>query len=268
MRWILSLTLLLQPLRAGEHPAGSPAAYREAAATAARQGDWRRAEEQQRAALDACRGCAAAERAVLRGELAGYLTLGGFPEAAMAAWKHSLAELRPGEPQHTFAQLGLGVALHAAGRSAEAAAIWKRACPEALEANVRLACRFNAAADRIGTAPAWGELEELLPSLLALPSAVNRTTALLQVARAALAEGRLPRAGQLLDQAEAVLDQELGPGHPFRTALYEERAALATARGDRKLSRQWHKKAASLPHGGGWERGSVSLGDLRRENRR
>jgi tetratricopeptide (TPR) repeat protein len=268
MRWIFTLAILLTPLCAGEHPAGSPAAYRDAAATAARQGDWRSAEEQQRAALNACRQCAAAERAVLRGELAGYLTLGGFPEAAITTWKHSLAELPPTDPHYTFAQLGLGVAFHAAGRVAEAMAIWQRACPDVLEENTRLACRFNAAVNRIGTAPAWGELEEILPSLLALASPVNRTTALLQTARAAIAEGRFPRAGDLLDQAEAILDAELAARHPFRATLYEERASLAAAQGHRKVARQWQKKAASLSAGGGWERGSVSVDDLRKQSRR
>jgi hypothetical protein len=137
-----------------------------------------------------------------------------------------------------------------------------------LEENTRLACRFNAAVNRIGTAPAWGELEEILPSLLALASPVNRTTALLQTARAAIAEGRFPRAGDLLDQAEAILDAELAARHPFRATLYEERASLAAAQGHRKVARQWQKKAASLSAGGGWERGSVSVDDLRKQSRR
>lgn len=268
MRWIFTLAMLLTPLCAGESPTGSAVATRAAAAEAARQGNWRRAEEQQRAAIAACVQCSLAERTALRSELAGYLTLGGFPEAAIATWRQLLAELRPGEPQHTFAELGLGVALHAAGRSAEARAVWQRACLEVIDVNLRLACRFNSAVERIGTGPAWGELEEILPQLLALSGPVNRTTALLQTARAAIAEGQLPRAGQLLDQAEAILDRELAPHHPFRAELYEERAALAMAQGERKIARQWQKKAASLSAAGGWERGSVSVDDLRKQSHR
>lgn len=86
MRTLL-FALAVLPLSAGQ----DPVAARSAASAFARRGDWRGAEFQQRQALQSCRPCTPEDAAVLRAELAGYLTLGGFPEAAIPLWNRSLA---------------------------------------------------------------------------------------------------------------------------------------------------------------------------------
>src|SRR6187402_1810501 len=88
MRTLLFFAVIL-PLSAGQ----DPSAARSAASDSARRGDWRSAEAHQRQALQWCQPCSLDDLAILRGELAAYLTLGGFPEAAIALWNRSLAGL-------------------------------------------------------------------------------------------------------------------------------------------------------------------------------
>lgn len=257
--------LAILPLSAGE----DPGAARSAAQSAARRGDWRSAETHGREALRSCLACTVEERAILRGELAGYLTLGGFPEAAIPLWRQSLLELPVGSSRlRVVAELGLGVAFHAGGRAAAAEKAWARACGlPGVPAVERAACRFNLAAARMESGMVWGELEEILPVLLTVPGAVSRATALLQTARAATLEGKTARAWALLDEAEGVIVRELDERHPFRSAVYEARAEVAARRGDGKEAKLWRRKAARMPETKGWERGTVSVEGLRGKTR-
>lgn len=253
---------------AAQSPAPGIAAHRAAAAASARLGHWRQAEASQRLALDACRACAPEARAVLRAELASFLTLGGFPEAAVALWKQSLAELPGGSPEVAAAQMGLGVALYTAGHREDAKQAWKLACFAAsTDPQTSAACRFNVAVARMASEPVWSELEEVLPTLLAAPGAVNRATALLQTSASAIAVGRLHRAALLADQAEAVISAELDPKHPFLAIVYVLRARLADARGDGRQARSWRKKAASIPQSNGWNRETISVDELKEKPR-
>lgn len=254
----------LLPLTAGEESG----AARSAARISALRGDWRTAETEQRRALALCRGCTPEELAGLRADLAGYLTLGGFPEAAIPLWKTSIAELAEGSPMAAVSQIGLGVSLHAAGRAAEAERVWAQACRTALADKAEdAACRFNIAVARMETAPVWGELEELLPVLLSEAGPMGRVTALLQTARGAIAVGRLSRAAELLDQAEGTISEALDARHPFRRLVYEARAGMAEREGKRKEAREWRKKALRAVERNGWERGTVSVEELRGKRR-
>jgi len=220
MRTILFFALIL-PLSAGQNPI----AARSAASISARQGDWRSAEMHQREALQACRACSIEDLAVLRAELGNYLTLGGFPEAAIAAWNRSLAELPADSRLRPSSYLGLGVALHAAGRRREAEKAWGQACGHPLGDKLEdAACRFNVAVARMASEPVWSELEALLPTLLAVDGAVSRATILMQTARAAMLAQRFVRALGLLDQAESIIIIELDERHPFRAMVFESRA--------------------------------------------
>lgn len=268
MSGIVSVLALLAAASAAAQTPAAVAANRAAAALAASRGQWRQAETSQRLALDACRDCVPEDRAILRAELAGYLTLGGFPQAAVALWKHSLAELPPGSPELPAAHIGLGVALYTAGHREDAQKAWKLACfTGTLEPLAAAACRFNVAVARMDAGPIWSELEEVLPTILAAPGASNRATALLQTAAAALAVGRHDRAGLLIDQAEAVVTAELDPRHPFLAIAYALRARLADARGDARLARSWRKKAAAIPNANGWNSHTVSIDDLKEKPR-
>ena len=252
--------LLILPLSAGQ----DPIAARSAAIASARKGDWRSAESHQREALQACRACSIEEIAVLRAELANYLTLGGFPEAAIALWNRSLAELPADSRLGPSSYLGLGVALHAAGRGREADNAWEKACGHSLGNKLEdAACRFNVAVARMDSEPVWSELEALLPTLLAVDGAMSRATILMQTARAALLARQFDRALGLLDQAESVIVAELDARHPFRAMVYESRAEIAARAGDRKAAAQWNKKARQIPAAKGWERGTVSLEELK-----
>ena len=260
MRVVFCLLAIL-PLSAGE----DPHIGRDAALASARRGHWRAAESQQRAALAACRACTAEELAVLRAELAGYLTLGGFPEAAIPLWKQSLSELPQQSRLRATSLLGLGVAYQDAGRGADAKRAWEQACKAPLlDAIETAACRFNIAVARMDTAIVWSEMEEILPTLLTANGAISRATALLQTARAAALAGQGPRAAQLLDQADAVIVWELDPKHPFRAFVYHAQAQLAEKQGNGKEASAWRKKAAKVPEQKGWDRGTVSLEELRR----
>ena len=259
MRTLL-FALAVLPLSAGQ----DPVAARSAASAFARRGDWRGAESHQRQALQSCRPCTPEDVAVLRAELAGYLTLGGFPEAAIPLWNRSLAELPSGSRLRATSFLGLGVALHAAGRTREAQKAWATACQAPTNGILEnAACRFNVAVVRMDTAPVWSEMEELLPILLTVDGAISRATVLLQTARAADIANRPNRAGALLDQADAVIVGELDEKHPFRAAVFNARAHLAVKSGDKKQAALWQKKARKLPEQSGWERGTVSIEELR-----
>ena len=180
MRTLLFVLAIL-PLSAGPDPAAA-----RSASAAARRGDWRSAESLQRQALQSCRPCTPDDLAILRAELAGYLTLGGFPEAAIPLWNRSLADLPAASPLRPTSFLGLGVAFHAAGRVREARQAWVRACHAPTSDQLQnAACRFNIAVARMESAPVWSELEELLPVLLTVDGAISRATVLLQTARAA-----------------------------------------------------------------------------------
>lgn len=259
MRVLLTLFALL-PLSGGEE---SPAVYRAAASDSAQLGHWRAAEASQRRALELCRHCSLDDRATLRAELATYLVLAGFPEAAVPLWKHSLAEL-PETSAHRATHLtGLGVALHAAGHFHDARKAWDSACKLA-EGMDLTSCRFNIAVARMETADVWSEMETLLAQLLTAPGPLTRATALLQTARAATRSARLRRAALLLDQADAVIVWELHAKHPFRRLVYDARAQLADREGDHKLARSWRKKAAQSAPSDGYSRGTVSLEELKR----
>jgi len=251
--------LLLPLLRGGD----TPAVHRAAAMELARQGDWRAAEERQREAMAACASCDAETRMGLRAELAAYLVLGGFPEAAAPLWRQSLAELAADSPSRTTALLGLGVALHAAGRTADAAKAWEEACLRAEEDRERAACQFNIAVAKMEREPVWSELEELLPVLLTAPGPMSRATALLQTARAAAWAGRRNRAMELLARAEAVVRDELSARHPFLADIFHARAEAS----EEKEAKAWRKRAARAASGRGWERGTVSAAELKKKPR-
>lgn len=104
-------------------------------------------------------------------------------------------------------------------------------------------------------------MEERLPILLTIDGPINRATVLLQTARAAISANRASRARLLLDQANAVITRELHPKHPFLAIAYDLEAQLAANTGDNKLAQLWRKKAAKLPEGKGWDRGTVSIGE-------
>lgn len=259
MRTLLFFAVIL-PLSAGQ----DPSAARSAASAAARHGDWRSAESHQRQALQFCRLCSLDDLAILRGELAGYLTLGGFPEAAIALWNRSLADLPADSRLRPTSFLGLGVALHAAGRPREARKAWSQACGMQVRDKLEdAACRFNIAVARLGTAPVWSELEELLPVLLLAEGPLSRATVLLQTARAAQLAHQPDRAIALLDQADAVIIAELDEQHPFRASVFTTRAQIAAQNGDSKQAGLWKKKARKLPARKGWERGTVSIEELK-----
>lgn len=257
MRIVFLLCLLL-PLSSGEE---SPAARRAAATASARLGHWRSAEADQRRALELCPDCSPEDRAVLRSELATYLVLGGFPEAAAPLWKRSLAELPATSPLIATQYIGLGVALLAAGHAAEARAAWDKACRAAGNDKFEdAACRFNIAVLRAD----WSELESLLPTLLTVPGALTRATALLQTARAAITAGHPARASLLLDQADAVILWELSPSHPFRAAVYDARARLAETTGHAREAKLWRRKAQKENSAERYPSGAVSIKELKR----
>ena len=257
MRIVIVLCLLL-PLSGGEE---SPAAHRAAAIASARLGNWRSAETHQRRALELCPNCAPEDRALLRSELATYLVLAGFPEAAAPLWRRSIAELPPASAHIATQYIGLGVALHAGGHTAEANAAWQKACRAANGDKFEdAACRFNIAVVRAD----WSELESLLPTLLTVPGALTRATALLQTANAAITAGHPARARLLLDQADAVIVWELSEKHPFRASVYDARAHLAEAAGDAKEAKQWRRKAQKENGAERYPRGTVSLEELKR----
>lgn len=257
---ITLFVLTLLPLSAGD----APGEGRAAASAAARRGDWRGAEYHQQQALSACGRCGAEDRFVLRAELAGYLVLGGFPEAAIPIWRRSLLELPEESPSREIAEIGLGVALYAAGRLAEASGPWSRACGAARTASPKdAACRFNLAVSRMEVIDAWPELETILPILQKSSGPITRTTALLQTARAALLAGKLSRADDLLNQADLLIVTELNARHPFRAMVYETRALLADKKGERKAGKAWRRKAAAVPQRGEWERATVSMDELK-----
>ncbi|MFN0102868.1 MAG: hypothetical protein ACKV2U_12345 [Bryobacteraceae bacterium] len=258
MRTLLFFAIL--PLSSGENQH----AARSAALASAHRGDWRSAETHQRQALESCASCSVEDRAVFRAELAGYLTLGGLPDAAVPLWKRSLVELPAGSRLVAASYLGLGVALHAAGRTAEARKAWTKACQSPTNDKLEdAACRFNVAVVRMDTAPVWSELEEILPILLTVNGPLSRVTALLQTARAAAFAGQTDRAVVLLDQADAVIVSELDEKHPFRASVFAARAQIATQNGDGKEARSWRKKAAKVPEKNGWDRGTVSIEELK-----
>jgi tetratricopeptide (TPR) repeat protein len=259
MRTLLFFFAIL-PLSAGQ----DPGAARSAASAFAHRGDWRSAESHQRQALAACHSCSPEDRAVLRAELAGYLTLGGFPEAAIPLWKQSLAELPADSRLGPISFLGLGVALHAAGRTRDAQAAWTQAChAPANDTLENAACRFNVAAARMDSGDVWSEMEELLPVLLTVNGPISRATVLIQTARAAHMAGRFSRALTLLDRADTVIVGELDEKHPFRAMVFHARAEIAAKLGDRKEAKLWRKKAARLPGKNGWDRGTVSIEELK-----
>jgi len=259
MRTLLFVLTVLA-LSAGQ----DPAAARSAASASARRGDWRSAESHQRQALQSCDPCAPGDLAILRAELAGYLTLGGFPEAAIPLWNRSLAEISANSPLRSTAFLGLGVALHAAGRVREARQAWTNACHSpAIDQLQSAACRFNIAVARMDSAPVWSEMEELLPVLLTIDGAISRATVLLQTARAAQLANQPNRALALLDQADAVIVWELDESHPFRGTVFDARAQIAAKNGDNKQARLWRNKARKLPQAKGWDRGTVSIDELK-----
>jgi len=259
MRTVLFVLIVL-PLSAGQ----DPNAARTAAAASARRGDWRAAESHQRQALDSCSPCSLEDRAILRAELAGYFTLGGFPEAAIPLWRRSIEELPASSRLRGTSFLGLGVALHAAGRDREANRAWTTACEAPTNGRLEnAACRFNVAVARMSIAPVWSDMEELLPILLTMEGALGRATVLLQTARAARLANQITRAGALLDQADAIIVAELDEKHPFRVAVFNSRAELAASNGDSKQAGAWQKKARKLPEKKGWERGTVSIEELK-----
>jgi tetratricopeptide (TPR) repeat protein len=259
MRTLLFLFAIL-PL-SGAQDLADP---RSAAVSSAGHGDWRSAESHQREALQSCRACTPEDRAVLRGELAGYLTLGGFPEAAIALWNRSLAEFPANSKLRPTSFLGLGVALFAAGHTREAQKAWEQACNTPhYDAVGDAACRFNLAVARMDSMPVWSELELLLPVLLTINGPISRVTVLLQTARAAQHENRPNRALALLDQAEAVLIGELDEKHPFRALIFGARAETAAQEGNRKQAKLWRKKARKLPAAKGWDRTTVSIEELK-----
>ncbi len=255
MRTLLFFVDVLS-LSAGQDPTNG----RLAALAAAHRGDWRTAEDQQRQALDACRECTPEARAVLRAELAGYLTLGGFPEAAVALWRQSLQSLPVDSPLRAATYLGLGVALHSAGHTAEAGKVWRQACAGTENGSIdNTACRFNVAVASMETAPVWSELETILPLLMTINGPLSRATVLMQTARAAILANQPERARLLLAQADAVITLELNPKHPFLAIVYRLEAQLAAKTGDNKQVKLWRKKASKLPEGKGWDRGTVSI---------
>ena len=259
MRTLLFVFAIL-PLAAGP----DPAAARSAASASARRGDWRSAESHQRRALQSCRPCTPESLSILRAELAGYLTLGGFPEAAIPLWNRSLADLPAVSPLRPTSFLGLGVALHAAGRVREARQAWDRACHAPTGDQLQdAACRFNIAVARMDSASVWSEMEELLPVLLTFDGPISRATVLLQTARAAHLASQPNRALALLDQADAVIVRELDERHPFRASVFDARAQIAAKNGDNKQAKLWRKKAQKLPEPKGWDRGTVSIEELK-----
>lgn len=231
----------------------------------AKMGRWRAAEGHYRTAIAACGECTIEETTILRAELAGVLVHGGYPEAAVAVWRQAIVAAKDAGALRAMVESGLGVALFAAGRHAEAERVWVKAC-RALEgyAMEQASCRFNLAVARMERADVWGELEELLPVLMRVEGALSRTTALLQTARAACRAGEVGRARTLAEQAEAVVRGELIAEHPLMGSVYEIRAEIAEARGGWKEARAWRKKAAR-PRGEGWKKGSVSVEELKRE---
>lgn len=259
MRTLLFFFAVLS-LSAGQDPNSG----RMAAIAAAHRGDWRAAEEHERRALAACRDCSPEVQAVLRAELAGYLTLGGFPEAAAALWRQSLQSLPANSPHRAAAYLGLGVALHSAGHTTDAAKAWRMACAAAENDTVaNAACRFNVAVARMDAEPVWSELESVLPVLMTIDGPLSRATVLLQTARAAIGANQSKRARLLLAQADVVITQELHPQHPFLAIVYQTESQLAAIAGDQKQAKLWRKKAAKLPAGKGWDRATVSLDELK-----
>jgi tetratricopeptide (TPR) repeat protein len=263
MRAILYLTAVLL-LSAQQDP--NPG--RLAARAAAHRGDWRSAEHLQRQSLDACRACPAEERAVLRAELAGYLTLGNFPEAAVPLWKQTLSELPQASPLLPGAYLGLGVALFAAGQSRQAHRAWETACSHPSTSVLEsAACRFNIAVAQMPSPASWSEMEHLLPTLLPVAGPISRATLLLQTAHAARFAAQPARSLALLSQAEQAVTEGLDPRHPFRAAIFMARAELAAAAGDKKTARLWRKKAGKLPPGQHMDRGTVSIDELRGKSR-
>ena len=204
------------------------------------------------------------ELAILRAELAGVLVHGGFPEGAIAVWRQAIVAAGPSAALRAMAESGLGVALYTAGRQAEAERVWVRACKAlAGYAEEQASCRFNLAVARMERENVWGELEELLPVLLRVEGALSRATALLQTARSAYRAGEFGRARTLAEQAEAVVGGELSAEHPLMGSVYAIRAEIAETRGSLKEARQWRKKAAR-PRGEGWNKGSVSVEELKR----
>lgn len=261
MRPLLLLPLLL-PFAA---TAETPAARRADALEAARAGNWRRAEEHQLQVIALCRPCTAETLAYLRSELANYLVLGGFPEAAIPLWKQSLTELPAASEERITQWLGLGVALHAAGRTTDAMAAWKQACTHAAPGSrEQAACRFNVAVARIDTEPVWSELEEILPTLLTAEGPMSRATALIQTAHAAILAKHAHRARALLDHADTIVERELSSAHPFRSVIFAARARLAEAEGNGRQARRWRKLSRKSAPAHGWEPHTVSLDDLRR----
>jgi hypothetical protein len=254
MRTILFFFAIL-PLSAGT----DPSAARSAAAAAARVGDWRGAELYQREALRACHRCTVEDLALLRSELATFLTLGGFPEAAIPLCQRSIAELPLGSPLRAASYLGLGVAYHAARRVNDARKAWNLACESSASGTLEhAACRFNIAVAQMD-ATTWSEVERLLPVLLTVEGPVSRATILIHAARAAVLAKKPGRAVSLLDRADA----ELNDTHPFRAQIFMARAEVASLQGDRKQSNLWRKKARKLPQKSGWERATVSLDELK-----
>ena len=189
--------------------ATDPTTARLRATEAALAGDFSAAETHQLAALAACKPCPPADRAILRAELATYYLHAGFPQAAVAQWRHALAELGPDHPYAAPAQVGLAAALHAAGKTAEARAIWTAVCPSPH------LTRFEAAACRFNLQPEWSEVELLLPILLDSPHPLARLTVLLTAADAAPPA----RAAALRREAQRIADTELGPRHPLRARI-------------------------------------------------
>jgi len=250
MRIVLVLCLLV-PLSGGEE---SPAAHRAAAIASARLGNWRSAETHQRRALELCPNCAPEDRALLRSELATYLVLAGFPEAAAPLWRRSIAELPPASAHIATQYIGLGVALHAGGHTAEANAAWQKACRAANGDKFEdAACRFNIAVVRAD----WSELESLLPTLLTVPGALTRATAPLQTANAAITAGHPAPPPPPPQPAHAVTRR--GPPR-----VYAARPHPAEAAGDAKEAKQWRRKAQKENGAERYPRGTVSLEELKR----
>jgi len=230
-------------------------------------GRWRTAGAHYREAISACAGCSVEEVTILRAELANVLVHGGFPEAGAAVWRQAIEGAGDSAALRAMAESGLGVALFAAGRSADAERVWRRAC-QALDGYEveQASCRFNLAVARMDSAPVWSELEVLLPVLMRVEGAITRVTALLQTARAAQRAGESGRARTLAEQADAIVRAEMFAEHPVMGSVYAVRAEIAEARGLYKEAREWRKKAAR-PRGEGWKKESVSVEELKWQER-
>lgn len=238
------------------------------AAGFARAGDFQRATADQEKALLDCQKsgllCPSADVAVLRAELAGYYVQGGYPEAAIPLWRRNILQTNPDEPMHNVSRLGLAVALFSAGNQKMAVKMWTELCHKLRPASLEAAsCRFSLAVAGKDHQPVWSELEQLLPRLMQAPGAQTRVTALLQTADAARLEGRRGRALNLVQQAQGIIETELGSGHPDLAWVYHLRAALNPGE-----AKRWNKLARrSAEKSRGWQRPSVSVADLRKEGR-